>query len=111
MLVNATHQWARIGVKQKTRTRKELRMPCHPLERLQQRYNKDFTRNDLSKIRKLILTGKHVLLQVLAQSSCFYLVKYDHIPMKILYNHDSARVITAYPLDVDECNQYLNLLE
>lgn len=85
-------------------------MGCHAVDRAAERYNKELTRYDLSEMRKLILNGKRILLQVVREGSALYLLKYKNLPMKVLYNMETARVVTIYPLDIDECNKYMEQL-
>ena len=85
-------------------------MGGHAVDRAAERYNRELTRYDLSEMRKLILNGKRILLQVVREGSALYLLKYKNLPMKVLYNMETARVVTIYPLDIDECNTYLEQL-
>ena len=85
-------------------------MGCHAVDRAAERYNRELSRLDLSEMRKLILNGKRILLQVVREGSALYLLKYKNLPMKVLYNMETARVVTIYPLDIDECNKYLEQL-
>lgn len=86
-------------------------MTKHALERLQFRYNREFTWTDLNTIVKGIQDGKCYILQPgVADNTTVVLVIYQNLPMKLVYGCNTGKhntIITALPIDVDEFNTYI----
>lgn len=80
----------------------------HAQERAMQRYNKELTDTDLESIKKAIRNNQHTFLYNAKDDDTkkFCYLKYKHIPYKILYkiSKKKCRIITIYPLDIDEYN-------
>lgn len=86
-------------------------MSMHALERIFQRYNKDFTWTDVRGIVKAIKEEKCVFLDAAKDNCITVLVNYDHIPLKLVYScgkDHKGIIVTALPLDVEEWNKYLS---
>ena len=89
-------------------------MTNHALDKALERYNKTLEKQDINTIIGLIKLGRSIPmphLETYHKNKCFHYVKYKHIPMKVLYlrskGNGTSRIITIYPLDVDEYNEAL----
>lgn len=86
-------------------------MSLHALDRIFQRYNKDFTWTDIRNIIKAIKEDKCVFLDAANNDCIVVLINYEHIPLKLIYSatedHKGA-IVTALPLDIDEWNNNIS---
>lgn len=86
-------------------------MTRHAIDRLFQRYGKEFTFWDIKNMIKAIRTGKCYVLDPTIEDRIIVLLHYNHIPMKLIYSPgDKGRgcIVTALPLDIDEWNKNLS---
>lgn len=80
-------------------------MGSHAIERALQRYNKEYTKEDLKNIRNNLKSNKIVgkpFKPLNDTGNLLAYVMYKHIPLKVLYNPYSYRIITMFPFDFDE---------
>lgn len=86
-------------------------MTIHAQQRALERYNSDLTKHDLEQMCTLIKSNQHIPISVCDENKNkkFCYVKYKKIPYKVLYHNSKTKVkiITIYPLDVDEYNSFL----
>ena len=86
-------------------------MSIHALERMEQRYNKNYTFEDLRTIRKNLKEGKIVGESFKPKNDTGNLLAYTiygHIPMKVLYNPENYHIITVFPFDFNEYDKLQN---
>lgn len=80
-------------------------MGSHVIERAKQRYNQEYTLEDLRNIRNNLKSNKIVgkpFRPLNDNGNLLAYVMYRHIPLKVLYNPYSYRIITMFPFDFDE---------
>ncbi len=84
----------------------------HALDRLKERYSCNFTKEDLFTINTLIKKGLYleVVDNFLPKEVITVLLRYNNIPMKLVYSKKNKLVITALPLDIEEYNSYYALV-
>jgi len=87
----------------------------HVINRSLERYNQEFIKQDFDCIKTMILQGNSIPMPELETKSkkrCFHYVRYKKIPLKVLYAKArygyESKILTVYPLDVDEYNAKLN---
>lgn len=85
---------------------------AHAIERAMQRYNKEYTPQDLIQISKNIREGKIVGEAFLPKNNSnnrllAYTI-YNHIPLKVLYDTKNYFIITMFPFDFDEYDKLQN---
>jgi len=86
-------------------------MTTHAIERLKERYGKDLSAADISKICSSLKKGRYLVLPDFKTTDKIkILIKYNDIPLKLVYSKSTNRIITALPLDVDEYNDYYGLV-
>lgn len=80
----------------------------HALDRLNERYGNRFTIADVNKISVLIKKGLclEIVNDFVDRDRITVLLRYNKIPLKIIYSKTSKRVVTVLPLDIDEYNEY-----
>ena len=86
-------------------------MSKHALDRIQQRYGRDFTWKDLDNIIKAIKEGNCYILDAAEGDRISCLISYNHCPLKLIYcsgKNNKGHIITAMPLDIDEWNKYIS---
>ena len=84
----------------------------HALDRLKERYSCNFTKENLFTINTLIKKGLYleVVDNFLPKEVITVLLRYNNIPMKLVYSKKNKLVITALPLDIEEYNSYYALV-
>ena len=84
----------------------------HALDRINERYGNKFTMNDINIISTLIKKGLclEIVKDFVNRDKITVLLRYNNIPLKLVYSKDSKRIVTVLPLDVDEYNQYYDLV-
>lgn len=86
-------------------------MTTHAIERLKERYGKDLSATDISKICSSLKKGRYLILPDFKTTDKIkILIKYNDIPLKLVYSKSTNKIVTALPLDVDEYNDYFNLV-
>jgi hypothetical protein len=86
-------------------------MSNHAIERIFQRYGKEFTFWDIQNMIRAIRQGKCYVLDPTIEDRIIVLLHYNHLPMKLVYSPGISRkgcIVTALPLDVDEWNANLS---
>lgn len=86
-------------------------MTHHAIERLTQRYGREFTFWDIANMVRAIKKGKCLILDPSIEDRIIVLLSYNHLPMKLVYSPGESRkgyIVTALPLDVDEWNKNLS---
>ena len=87
-------------------------MEPHAIGRGPMRYGLELKKRDLAIMRDLIVRRKRaILIGTGRNGTCFYLLKYKNKPVKVLYCIETRKIVTLYPLDIDECNTYFEQLE
>ena len=84
---------------------------CHAVDRAEQRYNKSYTLKDIRQISNNIRNGKIVGESFKPKRDTGNLLAYtiyNHIPLKVLFNPVSYRIITMFPFDFDEYDKLQN---
>ncbi len=83
-------------------------MTVHALRRAKERYNLELEFEDLHKIMAIIKAGNAKFLYKATYDKFFFALTYQNIPIKVLYQNNfmqrRQRIITFYPLDVEEYN-------
>lgn len=84
----------------------------HALDRINERYGNKFTITDINNISTLIKKGLclEIVQDFVDRDRIIVLLRYNNIPLKLVYSQKSKRVVTALPLDIDEYNEYYNLV-
>lgn len=84
----------------------------HALDRINERYGNKFTMNDINIISTLIKKGLclELVKDFVNRDKITVLLRYNNTPLKLVYSKDSKRIVTVLPLDVDEYNQYYDLV-
>lgn len=84
----------------------------HALDRLNERYGCNFTKKDLFTINTLIKKGLYleIVKDFLPKDRITVLLRYNNIPMKLVYSKECKFVVTALPLDIEEYNIYYDLV-
>lgn len=86
-------------------------MTTHAIERLKERYGKDLSSTDISKICSSLKKGRYLVLPDFKTTDKIkILIKYNDIPLKLVYAKSVNKIVTALPLDIDEYNDYFNLV-
>lgn len=86
-------------------------MTTHAIERLKERYGKDLSATDISKICSSLKKGRYLVLPDFKTTDKIkILIKYNDIPLKLVYAKSVNKIVTALPLDIDEYNDYFNLV-
>lgn len=85
-------------------------MTNHAILKIEKRYNLELSFNDLENMMKIIQNGESICVGSGGGGKHFHYVKYNHIPFKVLYKKSKGvktepKIITVYPLDVDEYNK------
>lgn len=83
----------------------------HAIERARERYNKEYTKEDIWKIRQNLKTNKIVGKPFKPFNDTGNLLAYtfyNHIPLKVLYNPVNYKIITMFPFDFDEFDKLQN---
>ena len=88
-------------------------MTQHAKERALQRYNTELTDDDIEQMCNIIKQNNHIAVGICEdnKNKKFCYLKYNHIPYKVLYHNNGkskTKIITIYPLDVDEYNAILD---
>ena len=85
----------------------------HAIDRALERYNKEYTFQDIKNIRQNIKNGKIVGRAFKPRSNksenMLVYTMYNHIPLKVLYSPITYNVITMFPFDFDEFNKLQNM--
>lgn len=83
----------------------------HALRRVFERYNLELEKQDINTIIGLIKQGQSIHMPELepwGENNTFHYVRYKKLPIKVLYHRskgqNQGKIITIYPLDVDEYN-------
>lgn len=86
-------------------------MSFHAIDRILQRYGREFTWTDIRTIIKAIKQGKCFFVDATEKERIIVLILYENLPMKLVYSatedHKGA-IVTALPLDIDEWNKNLS---
>lgn len=87
-------------------------MTIHALNRIQERYGREFTQDDMNILCSILKKGTYleIVQDFTQQDKITILIRYNNIPLKLVYMPKSNKVITALPLDVDEYNDYYDLV-
>lgn len=84
-------------------------MSKHALDRIRQRYGREFNWRDLKNIIEAIKLGNCYILDAVGNDRLSCLISYKHCPLKLIYcsgKDNKGYIVTAMPLDVDEWNKY-----
>lgn len=84
-------------------------MSKHAIERIQQRYGREFNWKDIRNLIKAIREDQCYILDAAHQDRIICLVLYNNCPLKLIYSVGMDKkgcIVTAMPLDVDEWNKY-----
>lgn len=87
-------------------------MTRHAIERIQERYGKEFTQDDMNILCAILKKGTYleIVQDFMPKDKITILIRYNNIPLKLVYMPKENKVITALPLDVDEYNDYYDLV-
>lgn len=87
-------------------------MSRHAFERINERYGNRFTMEDINNLCAIIKKGCYleIVKDFVDRSKITILVRYNNIPLKLVYAPKQKTIVTALPLDVDEFNQYYDLV-
>ena len=84
----------------------------HALDRINERYGNNYTISDIFTIITLIKKGLYleIVKDFVDRDRITVLLRYNNIPMKLVYSKTDEKIITALPLDIDEYNEYCDLV-
>lgn len=86
-------------------------MSFHAIDRIYQRYGKEFTWTDIRAIIKAIKEGRCYFVDPTEKERIIVLILYENLPMKLVYSatedHKGA-IVTALPLDIEEFNNNIS---
>ena len=87
-------------------------MTKHAMERINQRYGRELTQQEKDILHTIL--KKQLYLEVVKDfcpaDKITVLVRFNKIPLKLIYAPKQNKIITALPLDVDEFNTYSDLV-
>lgn len=73
-------------------------MPCHALDRLQERYSADITFDDLTAMHQLVVAGEAKFVTTQPHGVAEYLVRYNGRRYRLVCAQDSKKIVTALPI-------------
>jgi hypothetical protein len=82
-----------------------------------QRYNIEFTYKDIKNITESIYYGNSIKLNIQTREDnlSFHYIKFKNIPIKVLFKDGgslkNSKVVTLYPLEVEEANEVFEQAE
>lgn len=83
---------------------RDCNLTNHAIQRMLQRYGKDYDFKEINNILYALRHNQYLELSSESPTRKTVLLKYDNIPMKLVYDMEGNAIITALPLDIDEYN-------
>lgn len=87
-------------------------MTIHALKRINERYGNHFTMEDINILCSLMRKGQYleIVNDFNPKDKITVLIRYNNIPLKLIYAQKQKAIVTALPLDIDEFNEYFDLV-
>lgn len=87
-------------------------MTKHALNRINERYGNRFSMDDIHTLCTILKNGKYleIVKDFVNRDKITVLIRYNNIPLKLVYAPKNKVIVTALPLDIDEFNLYCDLV-